>query len=187
MPNGSCDSPRGGQPRPIPPPSSRRPSFLPNCSRIASLTLWSIGLEFESLSPNRAISLYRAIALPCSKFVNELRDSPRSSTHQPCPLGISMLDMCHNEASRRLDERIPSKRVLGILERWIVRMWKRVIVVIKLALAIGWIKFPSFNDLRRRISLTRYNVVLFSLPQVWIHNLMKYKSNIFHRNLRTLI
>lgn len=41
-----------------------------------------------------------------------------------------------------------------------------VIVVIKLALAIGWIKFPSFNDLRRRISLTRYNVVLFSLPQI---------------------
>lgn len=145
MPNGSCDNPRGSQPRLIPPPSSRRPSFLPNCSRIASLTLWSIGLEFESLSPNRAISLYRAIALPCSKFVNELRDSPRSSTHQPCPLGISMLDTCHNEASRRLDERILSKRILGILERWIVRMWKRVISL----LAVGWIKFPSFNGSKR--------------------------------------
>lgn len=48
----------------------------------------------------------------CKRIKGFPGGSQRSSTHEP--FGISaMLDMCHNEASRRLDERILSERVLG--------------------------------------------------------------------------
>lgn len=69
---------------------------------------------------NSAISPYHCFALfeICKRIEGFSLGSQRSSTHEPCPLGISvMLDMCHNEAWKRLDERILSKRVLGIVER----------------------------------------------------------------------